>query len=468
MAKADTIKKYRVDIRDLTAPADAEPMYDQIQDDEELTAADKQKLTTDLQVKVNGLKQAEHDEKAAAGDKKGAEAAIAAPVQESDKFSTKKKLKPVAESIAESAAEDEKPIHVPEGCSMRNVTAQELEGINKNPEQAKKLVGVKPIFEGKGKPACNFIAIMKAVIAMVFMVAVSHQAFAALASDDVGSMTDFTQTKGFKVNASGNVVPVTDSSISLGASGTEWSAIYVDTLYVGGGTTSIAVPTTLTTNAVDVANSIWGISNGLNFEGATADAYETSVKPVDPTADQIWSIPNFAVNAAFMGSTLTTNTVDAANSVWFASNSLLMEGATADAYELTIAPADVTADRTVTVPDQTGTVMLAGAATVITAGASPTLTVAPGNRLYTDTITTDNQDQTITFSAAGAAGDTVTVIFVTDGAGSNDEVITFHSTLCRSTGTLTLANAAASRYVVRFMSDGSKWNEISRTAVQAA
>lgn len=149
-------------------------------------------------------------------------------------------------------------------------------------------------------------------------------------------------------------------------------------------------------------------------------------------------------------------------------NSVTIEGATEDDYETSVTFTDPTADRTVTIPNQTGTVQLSGAATALTAGAAVTLTVAPGSRLYTDTITTDNQDQTITFSGAGSAGDEVTIIFVTDSGGTNDEVITFHSTLCRSTGTLTLANANASRYVVRFMSDGTKWNEISRTAVQAA
>lgn len=149
-------------------------------------------------------------------------------------------------------------------------------------------------------------------------------------------------------------------------------------------------------------------------------------------------------------------------------NTVVVEGTTADDYETSVAFTDATADRTVTVPDQTGTVQLSGAATALTAGAAVTLTVAPGNRLYTDTITTDNQDQTITFSGAGSAGDEVTIVFVTDAAGSGDEVITFHSTLVRSTGTLTLANAAASRYVIKFVSDGTKWNELTRTAVQAA
>jgi len=281
--------------------------------------------------------------------------------------------------------------------------------------------------------------------------------------------------------------------------------------------------TTLTTNTIDAANSIWGISNGVVYEGATANAFETTVSPADPTADQTVTIPNFAVNFAYMGSTLTTNTVDAANSVWGISNGLVFEGATADAFELTLSPADVgadvavtlptssaavgvfytslttnsvdvansvtgtsngfiaegatadasetsitvtdpTADRTVTVPNQSGVVMLTDSTvTALTPGAAITLTVAPGNRVYTLT-QTDNADGTITFSGAGAAGDITTIIFTTTGAA--DEVITFHATLCSSVGTLTLGTTASHYMTARFISDGSKWHELSRTADQ--
>lgn len=220
---------------------------------------------------------------------------------------------------------------------------------------------------------------------------------------------------------------------------------------------------TLTTNTIDAANSVWFASSAQVWEGTTADGFETTISPIDPTADQTVSIPNFAVNWAIMGSTLTTNKIDAANSLWGVSNGLVMEGATADAFELTVAPADVTADRTATLPDQTGTVFLAGAATVLTPGAAITLTVAPGNRTYTLT-QTDNTDGTITFSGAGAAGDRSTIVFTTTGAA--DEIITFHATLASSVGTLTLGTTASHYMTAVFESDGSKWHEISRTADQ--
>src|SRR3989338_445557 len=111
------------------------------------------------------------------------------------------------------------------------------------------------------------------------------------------------------------------------------------------------VGSTLTTNNIDAANSVWAVSNGLVLEGATADGFEITLSPADATADATWTVPNFAVNAAFVGSTLTTNNIDAANSVGAVSNGLVLEGATADGFEITLSPADATADATWTVPN---------------------------------------------------------------------------------------------------------------------
>ena len=49
----------------------------------------------------------------------------------------------------------------------------------------------------------------------------------------------------------------------------------------------------LTTNSPDVANSVWGISNGLAFGGATgADGFELQLKPMgDPAADKYIKLP---------------------------------------------------------------------------------------------------------------------------------------------------------------------------------
>lgn len=125
--------------------------------------------------------------------------------------------------------------------------------------------------------------------------------------------------------------------------------------------TAAVMVSALTTNATDAANSVTGASNALKFEGATADAYETSVTLIDPTADRTVTIPN--ETGAVMMSSLATNGTDVANSVTGGTNVLVFEGATADAFETSIIPVDPTVDRTITLPNETGAVMMSSLAT---------------------------------------------------------------------------------------------------------
>lgn len=198
------------------------------------------------------------------------------------------------------------------------------------------------------------------------------------------------------------------------------------------------------------------------FEGATADAFETTLAVVDPTADNTFTLPNASGSA--MISTLSTNSLTAANSVWGASNALVFEGATADAFETTIASTDVGADATITLPTKTGTLHGSGAVVALTPGATPTLTVVAGRQVFTYQ-PADNTDATFNASGAGSAGDEMVFIFTTDAAGSADEVMTFGTNMI-STDTLTMANLAADVYVVSFTSNGTTWVETARTAVQ--
>ena len=120
--------------------------------------------------------------------------------------------------------------------------------------------------------------------------------------------------------------------------------------------TGTFVLSTLATNAPDAANSVTGASNALVFEGATADEFEISVSPADPGADATLTLP--AETAAVMVSALTTNATDAANSVTGGSNKLVFEGATANDFETSLAPTDPTADRAITLPNAAGMVAL--------------------------------------------------------------------------------------------------------------
>ena len=113
--------------------------------------------------------------------------------------------------------------------------------------------------------------------------------------------------------------------------------------WAGAGTFMMSV---LATNAPDAANSVWGVSNGIHYEGATQDGWENSIQTVDPTvADGVFNLPNNA-NAGpfvFIWSDLATNALDIANSVWFTTNGMVYEG-TLDGLEMTLLAEDATAD----------------------------------------------------------------------------------------------------------------------------
>jgi hypothetical protein len=107
--------------------------------------------------------------------------------------------------------------------------------------------------------------------------------------------------------------------------------------------------------------------NNIVFEGTTADAFETTLTAGDPTADRTITLPDVTGTAVTTGNlsaitTLTSPTITSPTitGAIFNDGSVVFEGATADAYETTLAITDPTADRTITFPDATGTVAFAG------------------------------------------------------------------------------------------------------------
>ena len=153
----------------------------------------------------------------------------------------------------------------------------------------------------------------------------------------------------FSVNKAG-AVSVGGNMIFEGATVDEYETTFAIT-----DPTSSDKTITFPNSSGTVALNPYGAS--IEFEGATADEYELTLTVVDPTTpDKTVTIPN--ETGAVMLSSLTTNATDAANSVTGASNGLVFEGATANEFETTIAPTNPTADRTLTLPDASGTVAL--------------------------------------------------------------------------------------------------------------
>jgi len=149
---------------------------------------------------------------------------------------------------------------------------------------------------------------------------------------------------------------ITLGQIKIGDGESNWSELFyvVDTSSLGGSLSSYILSTEKSAIGgvaeLDASKNILAPA-GIIFEG-TADAHETTLTVTDPTADRTITLPNTS------GTVITTgNLSDITNAGTFTGN-IVIEGATADDHELTLSAGNPTADRTITFPDETGTVQL--------------------------------------------------------------------------------------------------------------
>lgn len=103
------------------------------------------------------------------------------------------------------------------------------------------------------------------------------------------------------------------------------------------------------------------------FEGATANGFETTLTIVDPTADRVVTFADVTGTVITTGNltSITALTSPTISNATFTgqqtglelafSQSIVFEGTTADAFELTLTAGDPTADRVITLPNTTDT-----------------------------------------------------------------------------------------------------------------
>ena len=129
----------------------------------------------------------------------------------------------------------------------------------------------------------------------------------------------------------------------------------------------------------DYTSAVWGVTGGFSFEGATQDAYETTVTVTDPTADRAIIFPDGG-GVVLMS---TAGALDIANAVTGVTGGFEFEGSSADAYETTLTATNPTAARTIALPDASGIVQLA-TVTVSAKTAEYTITAAQTGQMFTN------------------------------------------------------------------------------------
>lgn len=105
--------------------------------------------------------------------------------------------------------------------------------------------------------------------------------------------------------------------------------------------------------------------SSITFEGATANAYETTLAVTDPTADRTITLPDStgtvvladgSGNVTISGNLTVSGTTTSVNQTEInVTNAFVFEGATANAYETTLSIVEPTADRTIYLKDGDGT-----------------------------------------------------------------------------------------------------------------
>ena len=169
---------------------------------------------------------------------------------------------------------------------------------------------------------------------------------------------------------------------------------------------SLSAPTL--TGSVTATGAVFAGGSPLVFEGATANDFETTFAITDPTADRTITFQDATGTVAYLTditgggasefSTVTVNT------------SIIFEGSTDDANETTLVASDPDADRTLTLPNATDT--LVGKATTDTF-TNKTIT-ASSNSVGLATLDIDGGTD------IGAALADADLIIVDDGAGGTN------------------------------------------------
>jgi hypothetical protein len=161
------------------------------------------------------------------------------------------------------------------------------------------------------------------------------------------------------IGLNGVTADAAEINILDGATLTTTELNYVD------GVTS-AIQTQLDTKSPSANPTFTGtvtLDTGVNlvFEGATANAFELTLTSGDPTDDRVVTLPDLTTTLVGRDTvdTLTNKTITSpsVSGLYLSDSSIVFEGSVDDTYETTLTVENPTVDRTLTLPDATDTLV---------------------------------------------------------------------------------------------------------------
>tara|TARA_X000001382_G_scaffold42397_2_gene28579 strand:- start:384 stop:3341 length:2958 start_codon:yes stop_codon:yes gene_type:complete len=155
-----------------------------------------------------------------------------------------------------------------------------------------------------------------------------------------------------KIDADGGDILFLDGGVTFGSATNTGGNLIIKS----GTTTALTFSGANVTAAGTITSGAITTTGNITFEGSTADSFETTLAVTDPTADRTITFQNGSGTVAFL--TDVTGGGSAAFSNVELSGGVIFEGSTANSFESTLNVVDPTADRTINLPDDSGTLAL--------------------------------------------------------------------------------------------------------------
>jgi len=235
-----------------------------------------------------------------------------------------------------------------------------------------------------------------------------------------GTTVTLNSSGGVTLDADGGTITFADGGSSLG---TITSSGY-------SGTSAVATTVTVTDNESTNENNVLTFVAGADADGGNVGLESDGNLTYNPSTGTL-----SATNLVVSGTQTITNSV-----TMNASNAVVFEGATADAHETTLTSIDATGDRTISLPNVSGTLP------VLAAASATAITATPTELNYVDGVTSAIQTQLNAITAnnwvtnARLADDAVDTAEIADSAVEtaqiNDNAVTTAKTYFISTSSV--------------------------------